>query len=111
MIQISVHRIMNVFINIVDNRDFPFIPMGMTVGVDQVYLSTTSGISTAVDIPHGFPFGSTTQTSVHVSIIALLSGLTCIFVYFTGGCQWILCIWKRSTRFNTGSISASFLIT
>ena len=52
----------------IDLRNLPYLTLGVTSGVTRSYLSSTAdAISDELQIPEGFPFGSSRQTSVYVS--------------------------------------------
>ena len=55
----------------IDLNILPWIPMGVSYGTDQQFLPTTDdGFEGPIEITTGFPFGSSVQEQVFVSIIA-----------------------------------------
>ena len=44
----------------------PFLELGTAVEVEHVSVSAQNEISSAINIPTGFSFGNSTQTSVYV---------------------------------------------
>ena len=59
---------------------FSFIPMDIHVNVEQVFLAgTDEGFAGPIEIPGGFPFGSTYHTELYVSIYTYIH-ITCDFM-------------------------------
>lgn len=51
-----------------DEFYFPFIPMGVLLGTNQIFLPNTFGaFAGPINIPGGFPFGSSIQNETYVS--------------------------------------------
>lgn len=50
-----------------DQVYLPFIPMGVTYGVDETLLpESNEGTSDAISVPTNFPFGDSNQTQFYV---------------------------------------------
>ena len=51
------------------HADMSFLSLGATAGVSRVFLpSVDDGYSQAINIPGGFPYGSSNHTTVFVSM-------------------------------------------
>ena len=51
-----------------DEFYFPFIPMGVLLGTNQIFLPDTFGANAGpINIPGGFPFGNSIQNDIYVS--------------------------------------------
>lgn len=56
-------------LSIYAHADMPFLSLGTTVGVSRVFLSFPDGRhsdSISINVPGGFPFSDTNQTTVYV---------------------------------------------
>ena len=56
-------------LSIYAHADMPFLSLGTTVGVSRVFLSFLDGRhsdSISINVPDGFPFSDTNQTTVYV---------------------------------------------
>ena len=59
----------NMLLSIYAHADMPFLSLGTTVGVSRVFLSFPDGRhsnSISINVPGGFPFSDTNQTTVYV---------------------------------------------
>jgi len=92
-----------------DDDYLPFLNLGDTSGISQIYIpSSLDGASSAISTPN-FAFGSSNQSLAFVSKPHLVidpmklsdSGFLLIFVCFqscfsSGYSKWFLFIWKKS---------------
>ena len=65
----------NLFLIIADSsQSLPFIELGTTTGVGTSALpAQNDGVSGVINVPIGFAFANTTQTTVYVSIVVVAS--------------------------------------